>query len=234
MDFTKGDFTTVPNKEALKGKSAPYRSLYLALCEYANKDGACWPSRATLAKIAGVGVKTVDRKLIEMERDGLIMKRSRQVEGENISNLYQLMIRKVGGSVTVTPPSVRQTPPQRHSDALTKPIELNSINPLLSAKPSNGGEYVFDYPRELFLLKTSNYKARKIIALYFHSKGWEFENKIQFDQAVKRELRPANSLKGYSGSQIQEAIDYCEKEYETWTLETVAKRIQDLVLLNKN
>ncbi len=56
-----------------------------------------------------------------------------------------------------------------------------------------------------------------------------FENEEQFNGALRRELRAARDLKGYAGDQIAQAIDYCKKNYDTWTLETVSKRIADLI-----
>jgi len=89
----------------------------------------------------------------------------------------------------------------------------------------------WNFEEELKKLKESpeTRKDLKIIALYWKKKGWVFENKKQFSSSLKRELRPAKSLDGYTGLQIAEAIKYCEKEYKVWTLETVFKRIQDLI-----
>lgn len=88
----------------------------------------------------------------------------------------------------------------------------------------------WNFKEELEKLRVSpeSRKDLKIIALYWKKKGWEFENKKQFESALKRELRPAKSLCGYQGTQIAEAIKYCESEYKVWTLETCHKRITDL------
>lgn len=90
----------------------------------------------------------------------------------------------------------------------------------------------FSFKEELEKLKNGgkngNRKDYKIINLYWVKKGWLFTNKEQFNSALLRELKPAKSLLGYSGEQIAKAIEYCRK-YDEWSLETVQKRITDLI-----
>lgn len=88
----------------------------------------------------------------------------------------------------------------------------------------------FDFSQELTLLKESSRKDYKIIALYWKKKNWTFQNKKQFNAALKRELKPAQALSGYTGKEIGKAITYCEEQYpEIWTLETCHKVITKLV-----
>lgn len=87
----------------------------------------------------------------------------------------------------------------------------------------------WNFEEELKKLKEGDRKDYKIIALYWKKKGWVFENKEQFESALKRELRPAKDLKGYEGNQIALAIKFCEDNYPQWSLESVHKRITDLV-----
>lgn len=89
----------------------------------------------------------------------------------------------------------------------------------------------FSFEDELGKLRTGDRKDLKIIALYWSKKGFVFENSKQLTSALKRELRPASQLTGYSGEQIARAIKYCQDNYEQvgWTLETVHKRITDIV-----
>lgn len=105
--------------------------------------------------------------------------------------------------------------------------EINLVAP-------SATEESFYFARELANLKNGGKKGvrkdYKIIALYWNKKGWMFENAEQFNAALTRELKPAKALKGYSGEQIALAIQYCRKEYpDIWTLETVHKRITDLI-----
>lgn len=95
--------------------------------------------------------------------------------------------------------------------------------------PQKEEEAPFLFKEKLKLLKDSSRHDFKVIALYWSSKGFEFDNKDQYNSALKRELRAAGLLKGYSGTQIAQAIDYCKKNHPVWTLETVGKRVADLI-----
>ena len=91
---------------------------------------------------------------------------------------------------------------------------------------------VFSFKEELEILevggKNKNRKDYKIIAFYWIHKGWTFENREQFNSALKRELRPAKALLGYSRQQIDRTIDFCKNKYEEWTLESVGKKINEV------
>ena len=47
-------------------------AVYVALCRYANDDGACWPSIATIGRDTGMSPNRVRRSLSDLERAGLI------------------------------------------------------------------------------------------------------------------------------------------------------------------
>ncbi len=92
----------------------------------------------------------------------------------------------------------------------------------------------FNFNEELELLRNGGIGGKrkdfKIIALYWKKKKWVFGNKEQLNSALKRELRATGALKGYSGEEILRAISFCMDKYpEIWTLETVHRRITDLV-----
>jgi phage replication O-like protein O len=109
----------------------------------------------------------------------------------------------------------------RHTKETTTKEKRNTTEP-------SSGEFIFE--QELEKLKNNERKDFKIIAHYWKAKDWKFENSLQFSRALRRELRAAKDLEGYSGEQIGRAITFCKKEYpDKWTLETLFKRIQDLV-----
>lgn len=94
-------------------------------------------------------------------------------------------------------------------------------------------ETPFSFEEEIKKLATGKRADFKIIVLYWLAKGWRFENKAQFNAALKRELRAALALKGYEKKQIMAAIEYCKNEYpKIWKLETVAKQIDDVIKSN--
>jgi hypothetical protein len=88
---------------------------------------------------------------------------------------------------------------------------------------------VFSFDDQMQKMKTDPDNRMLIIAYYWYYKGWTFENRKQYDSALRRELRPAKDLQGFTIKQISSAMEFCSKEYKVWTLETVNKRINDLV-----
>ena len=110
--------------------------------------------------------------------------------------------------------------------------QLNTNNNVITKNNENKDIVAsddFDFSKELEKLRNGKRKDYKIIALYWAKKGWKFENREQFNSALKRELKPASLLKGYSGEQIARAIKHCMDNYPEWTLETTFKRISDIV-----
>lgn len=72
-----------------------------------------------------------------------------------------------------------------------------------------------------------------IIGLYSDFKGFNFPSKEAAESSLKRDLRPAGALTGYSDEQILKTMDYLAykgvggKKIK-WTLETVGKYINEL------
>lgn len=67
-----------------------------------------------------------------------------------------------------------------------------------------------------------------IIAYYWSTKGVNYENKEQYSSAIKRELKPAGLLKGYSNERIKEVCQWLKDNSDfKWTLESVHKYIDD-------
>ncbi len=88
----------------------------------------------------------------------------------------------------------------------------------------------FSMEEKLKSMWASTDKRMKIIALYWQHKGWKFQNELQYGKALRRELRASKDLMGYTSEQIRETMDFCDKEFEMWTLESVSKRIEDIAL----
>lgn len=88
----------------------------------------------------------------------------------------------------------------------------------------------FVFKDKLAVMWADDDKRIKIIALYWEYKGWQFQNKLQYEKALRRELRSSKELLGYDSKQIKEAMDVCDREFEIWTLESVGKIIENVVL----
>ena len=92
MKYEKGSFIVVPNSGKLSGLDPQTQCLFMWLCFFANQEGECFPSRATLANKTGMSDNTVDRKVKELIAFGFIEKENRFVNGEAKSNLYHIII----------------------------------------------------------------------------------------------------------------------------------------------
>ena len=68
-------------------------AVYVALCRYANDDGACWPSIATIGRDTGMSPNRVRRSLSDLERAGLIsiMHRPNEQTKLHQTSIYTLL-----------------------------------------------------------------------------------------------------------------------------------------------
>lgn len=66
-------------------------TVYCAIARHADSEGQAHPSRARIAQMAGVNIKTVDRAVAKLTEVGAIEKRARKdPAGDATSNLYLL------------------------------------------------------------------------------------------------------------------------------------------------
>ncbi len=112
------------------------------------------------------------------------------------------------------------------------PQELIDELSVLSGETTiNGKEKLKGWNWDLVLNGMLKHKKRRdfqVIALYWKFKGIKFENKEQFEAGLKRELRAAKNLKGYSNERIIETMEFLSYDPAVkWTLETVHKYIDE-------
>jgi len=228
MKYKKGTFIVVPNIDRLDVLHPTGQALFMWLCKYANDDGVCFPSRKKLAGHLSCDMRTIDRHIGFLVDLGFISKTTRQKKGTktNMSNLYQIHLYRHPSDINAPTPSDINAPVTISNKNYT---HLTQIVSSANEGKENKEKAPYSFIVELNKLKDSPRRDFKIIALYWSSKGIEFENYEQFNSGLKRELRAAGLLKGYSGNQIAQAIEYCKKNYEVYTLETIGKRIADLV-----
>lgn len=100
------------------------------------------------------------------------------------------------------------------------------------------GGYKRNYTKETIQKKDFSFKENlkrmeqdinrhiQIIALYWRFKNFVIENKQQYDSLLKRDLRPATRLVGFSNEQILEIMEHLQNENTfKWGLETVLKYV---------
>lgn len=99
--------------------------------------------------------------------------------------------------------------------------ELNSLK-------EKEGEEEWDWSVVLESMFKHRRRDMQIIALYWKFKGINYENKKQFEAGLKRELRPAQNLLGYSDERITEVMEFLSYDSAVkFTLETVHKYIDE-------
>ena len=114
-------------------------------------------------------------------------------------------------------------PKERHQNR-NKQIEID--NNIVGQADNEKKKFNFDdYLKEM---EKDKQRHIRIIALYWKYKGFIFQNKQQAQAALKRELRPAKMLVGYSDKEITETMDWlCDNVNFKWTLETIHKFIDE-------
>lgn len=232
MKYKKGTFLIIPNRYDLHGKPPEMQVLYFWLCSFANEEGACFPSRPTLAKACNFSsLRTVDKYIDMLVNEGFIGKTKRKRKGGKsyISNLYQVRVLNAPRSATDD-----TTPSAPDSTRTISNINYNNLSTSTNVDPEKESVFKekeipleFNYENELKKLSESKWKPDKIIALFWMRKKWKFENAKQFKSERSRQLKPARALEGYSSKQLTKAFEYCEDNYSKypWGLETVLKVI---------
>jgi DNA-binding Lrp family transcriptional regulator len=117
-------------------------AVYCALARHAgNKSQECWPSIRTIAKEAGMSVRTVQRTLAKLKEAGLILIEQTQTDsGDYDHNVYTLLNIKRGkgeqepprpktvlGGDKLTPPTA-DVVTERQAGGVTEAHELDSFN----------------------------------------------------------------------------------------------------------
>jgi hypothetical protein len=101
MKYEKGSFVVIPNKQHLRGCPAEMQSIYFWICEHADNDGQCFPTRKTLARESGVNIKTLSKYIkLLVDRGFLsVVNRVNNFTKEKTSNLYQILLVDTKGGV---------------------------------------------------------------------------------------------------------------------------------------
>lgn len=93
-----------------------------------------------------------------------------------------------------------------------------------------------NYEQKQTSMFNSTDRRMPIIAYYWYAKGWSFDNEQAYNAALKRELKPAQLLVGYTNEKIKKTIEWLKQNADfKWTLESVHKHIdEDLTKLASN
>ena len=106
--------------------------VYLAIAKHADGEGTCWPSMATIGKLARCARETVARSLTHLEARGYLKRTARfRPDGGVTSNVYQLM--PIGAQLypvtqADTPYELESHPPVLHDHTNYIQSELDQEN----------------------------------------------------------------------------------------------------------
>jgi len=247
QDFNKiydlYSFDAVIPSWLLLDKKIPNRAklLYAHIRALSKKNGYCFATNEFLSEIIGVSIRTIKTYLRKLEKIGVIEteikprkgggweRKIRLNQGVNFSPQQEEMFQN-----TSSQGEAYRTSPQ--GEAVTNndfPIykninkKYNNISKESDSKESQNLKD-FNFYEKLEKLSSSNRRDLQIIALYWKYKDYKFRNEKQYQAALKRELRPARMLEGYTDEEITQTMDWlCENTDIKWTLETVHKFIDE-------
>lgn len=168
------------------------------------------------------GRKIVFAALKELEEAGLL-KRTRQPDGkmqyrleyaesqmpETVNSLFE----PLAPFGKVPKRSMTETGSISNKDVLSnkdKPTAASAVEP-------------FSLEKEILKLEDSPRRDLNIIAFYLRKRRPFFQNKDQFNVAIRRHLRAAKELTPFDDTQLAKGAAQAKEKYPEWTLETVTK-----------
>lgn len=120
-------------------------AVYAAIARHADAAGFAHPSRARIAQLARVSVKTVDRAVARLVDAGALEKQNRRdAAGDPTSNLYLVHETPAGVATLTTPPSDSHDPTvatlttPRVGTQTTHELDLSQLDPRTT--PDDAGE----------------------------------------------------------------------------------------------
>lgn len=178
------------------------------------KPGQFITGRKSLSKETGIKPSTIEDIVNYLEKQHQI-----QQQKNNKFRIITIVNWNEYQNISINP-TAKATSRQQQSDTIknVKNVKNTIVVP--------DKEWKFD--EKLNELLESKRRDIHIIGLYWQYKDFTFENAAQWGSALKRELRPAQALKGYKDEEIEEVMDWLiEKTDFKWTLETINKYINE-------
>lgn len=126
--------------------SATLKGVLVAVANYADERGRCWPSQERLAWLTEMGERTVRRSLLELEEKGFLKRQDRFESGKRLSDMITLNFQRperpvepaatvAGGQAARVAGLVRPDRPDSAATVAGKPsLNPSEENPLLRAK----------------------------------------------------------------------------------------------------
>jgi len=236
QQFYQSFYSVIPTL-LLEDEKIPLRAkkLYGLISNLCKKEGYCWASNKFLSEQSKIPIGTMRKHLKLLEKKDWIKSEVEPEEGNKRKIFLKLPDFTKYPMSTLT--NKRE---QRGLSSLTNNREQRYVHAPEQKIPNNiiynnniqnivgKADDVFLFKNKLDEMTKDKQKHIQIIALYWQIKGFNFENKEQYQAALKRELRPARQLVGYSMDRIRETIEWLSEETDiNFKLETVHKYIDE-------
>ncbi len=194
-------------------------------------------------KALSVLVKFEKLKMIETTTDGqIIVKNWEKRQEHNLTGAERVTKhRKNKADVTtnvtnVTPDKIRldkTREEKKENTVVSDDTRLVAIddegNELVKVsglrKPQRKHTNLLVWSSELARMKTSVIQWERMLVMYLNFRALAFESWEQWEPFKARLARPAKELVAFSPSKVMAAMEYANKNYDDWTLETVSKCI---------
>ena len=223
-------FTQLPHY-ILNHSNANDQALYWQMKRYSGENGMCFATEKTLMKKLGIGKKAYDRSLKYLldkkwvKFIGMTNGKTRPIKTYVIVDIWKLNILHYEEISSESTLSFKGDKSQKHTKLSSESTveEEPSKEEQLAAKAD---EKEFSFKEKLQLMEKDPKRHIQIICLYWKFKNFMVENKEQYQTLMRRDLKSATRLVGFSDEQILEIMEYLENENTfKWTMESILKYI---------
>jgi len=230
-------FSTTFRKRQLKELKGVKLSVFLCYALHSDENGYCWIDNKLVQKETGYGENQImEAKQFLRYKGYLFYERLYNEKGQMKDWIYRIFQSIEEGKIWV----IRNE--EVHTLTSKKPYlgenpNLGKMGGVIEEKPINIKEEPitvsktnkdYNYQNSLSLMEQDRNKHIQVIALYWKYKNYNLENPEQYNSALRRDLRSARQLIGYSKDKLLEVMDWLESNTDIkWTLETVNKFVNE-------
>ena len=191
-----------------------------------NDSQECHPSLRTLASLSRLTKNTVLKSLKKLKECGYIEIK----KNKNKNNVYVLLQPEVIGSSIIEPGGGSKIEPPVVQNETPNNMEYNNNIIIINNNKQSENLTAFSLKEKIEKYLKSKRREIQIIALLIKHKPVILTSEEQLQSFIKRNLRPAKLLVGYSDELIIETIKAIKQSgyISKWGLETVLKFIDDV------
>ena len=153
--------------------SSPMKFVLLALANYADPAGRCWPSYSKVAELTNMCRRAVINNISKLEESGLLTIEKRPTNGKHLSSIYQLSYseyRSPSNGALDSPPSAPDAPLGSAPDA-PYTVNINTVIDTIHGAIVNGDPPA-RMPDPAYKLFTDLHQELKHTAYVHHTKDF--------------------------------------------------------------